>query len=55
MMAGTLLWMTGLSAGSAFAGRCASERLLRALSAVSAVAIAGFGAWLLAGGIGALT
>lgn len=55
VLAGTLVWFTSVSAGSTLAGRHVSERLLRRLSAVSAVAIAGFGAWLVVGGLEELT
>lgn len=55
VLAGTLVWFTSVSAGSALAGDYVSERLLRRVSAVSAAGIAGFGAWLIAGGVGALT
>jgi threonine/homoserine/homoserine lactone efflux protein len=55
VMAGTLVWFTSVSAGGSLAGHYVNERLLRRLSAVSGVAIAGFGAWLIAGGVGALT
>jgi len=48
--AGTLTWFTIVSAGSAFAGRFAGERALRAVSLVAAVAIAGFGVWFIVEG-----
>ena len=52
--AGTLTWFTGVSVGSAVAGRFASERVLEALSRIAAVAIAGFGVWFVVRGIAAL-
>jgi threonine/homoserine/homoserine lactone efflux protein len=51
---GGLCWAVLLAAGSAFAGRYVNERLLAWLSIASAVTIAGFGAWFVAGGIRAL-
>jgi threonine/homoserine/homoserine lactone efflux protein len=55
VLTGTLVWGTSLAAGSAFAGRYVSERLLGRLSLVSALTIAGFGVWLVAAGVRALT
>lgn len=48
---GGLAWATLIAAGSAFAGRYVSERLLAWVSIASAVTIAGFGAWFVIGGI----
>ena len=48
---GGLCWALLLAAGSAFAARYVNERVLAGLSIASAVTIAGFGCWFVAGGI----
>lgn len=48
---GGLAWATLIAAGSAFASRYVSERLLAWVSIASAVTIAGFGAWFVSSGI----
>jgi threonine/homoserine/homoserine lactone efflux protein len=55
VLTGTAVWTTVLAIGSAFAGRYVSERLLGRLSLVSALTIAGFGAWLVAAGVRTLS
>jgi threonine/homoserine/homoserine lactone efflux protein len=55
VVCGTVLWATLLSAGSAFAGRYVNERLLRWLSALSALTVAGFGAWFVVDGVRTLS
>jgi threonine/homoserine/homoserine lactone efflux protein len=51
VVAGGLCWALLLATASAFAGRYVNERVLGWLSLASAVTIAGFGAWFVAGGI----
>lgn len=53
--AGTLTWFTIVSAGSAYAGRYVTERLLRWVSTVAAIVIAGFGVWFVVAGARTLT
>jgi threonine/homoserine/homoserine lactone efflux protein len=52
---GGLVWAVLIAAGSAFAGRYVSERLLAWISLGSALTIAGFGVWFVVGGIRDLT
>jgi threonine/homoserine/homoserine lactone efflux protein len=54
VLCGTAVWATLLAAGTAFAARFVDARLLMWLSRVSALTIAGFGAWFVASGIRAL-
>ena len=47
---GTLAWFSLVAAGSAYARRYVTERLLRALSLASALVIGGFGLWAVVAG-----
>src|SRR5688572_9384265 len=51
VVVGGLAWATLIAAGSAFAGRYVSERLLAWITIASALTIAGFGAWFVISGI----
>ena len=54
VLTGTLVWGTALAGGASWAGRYVEERLLDWITLASALTIAAFGAWFVAGGVRAL-
>jgi L-lysine exporter family protein LysE/ArgO len=54
VLTGTLVWGTALAGGASWAGRYVEERLLGWITLASALTIAAFGAWFVAGGVRAL-
>jgi hypothetical protein len=48
------VWGTALAGGASWAGRYVEERLLGWITLASALTIAAFGAWFVAGGVRAL-